>query len=328
MHTSENMADDDPRILVVAFNGWSDAGNAATNALKHLRSYLHLEQVHTIEAESYIDMQMYRPTITKLASGQKAIEWPDAHLYAPIVRPGKAAAPLVEHTSESADAPTVTNLQGKNVNNIYLLEATEPAYRWVSYADEVLDLIEVWEIDLVVFLGSMFSDAPHTRPIHVRVTSEDSEIRSTFEADDNNYEGPIGISGVLTHHLGEADIPTVSLWAQVPHYVHSAPSPKATLAIIDRCEELLDVVVPRGELLDDSSTWEDSINQLAGQDDEMSRYIERLEEARDSVEGPASTGEAIAHEFEKFLQMPHHTDGASEPQEPGSEPGPGTDSDD
>ena len=331
MDISENSASDDPRILVVAFNGWSDAGNAATHALKHLQSYLKLEPVHTISAEGYIDLQMYRPTVTKLPTGERMIEWPDAQLFAPLVQPEKnpqlpeteprLADPAAESAPFADDVPpaeaddanpvpaTVTNLQGVPVNNIFLLDATEPAHHWLSYADEVLELIDVWQIDLVVFLGSMFSDAPHTRPIQVRVTSEDPEIRSEFEAEDNNYEGPIGITGVLNHHLTAADIPSVSLWAQVPHYVHSAPSPKATLAIIDRCEELLDIVVPRGELLDEAGTWEDSINHLASQDDEMTRYIERLEEARDSVEGPGSTGEAIAHEFEKFLQLPHDEPG-------------------
>ena len=284
-------ADEDPRVLIIAFNGWSDAGNASTLALKHLQSCLDVDPVHVIGADGYIDLQMYRPMLTKLPSGERVIEWPDARLYAPVLR------------AEEATSSGVTTLNGEPVNNIFLLDATEPAHQWMSYADEILDLIEVWEIDLVLFMGAMFSDAPHTRPIHVLVTSEDPDIRTEFDAEDSNYEGPVGISTVLSQMLVAADIPSVSLWAQVPHYVHSAPSPKATLALIDRCEELLDIVVPRGSLLDEANDWENSINALAGQDDEMTHYIERLEEARDSIEGPESTGEAIAHEFEKFLQI-------------------------
>lgn len=292
---------DEPRILMVAFNGWSDAGNASTLALKHLQTCLEVEPVHVISSDGYIDLQMYRPMLTKLPSGERNIEWPDARFYAPVIR---------------ADDPTptrVTNLKGDPVTNIFLLDATEPAHQWLNYADEVLDLIDTWEIDLVVFLGAMFSDAPHTRPIQVLVTSEDPDIRTEFDAEDSNYEGPVGIATVLAHQLVIADVPSISLWAQVPHYVHSAPSPKATLALIDRFEELLDIVVPRGSLLEEANEWETSINALAGQDDEMSRYIERLEEARDSVEGPESTGEAIAHEFEKFLRIRPEDDRPTDP---------------
>lgn len=285
------LPDDIPRVLIVAFNGWSDAGNASTLALKHLQDHLSVHPVHVIGAEGYIDLQMYRPMLTKLPNGNRIIEWPDAKFYAPVIQ------------SEDEVASHVTTLKGDPVHNIFLLDATEPAHQWMSFADEILDLIETWEIDLVVFLGSMFSDAPHTRPIQVLVTSEDPEIRAEFEAEETNYEGPVGIGTVLAHALVSADIPSVSLWAQVPHYVHSAPSPKATLALIDRCEELLDIVIPRGNLLAEATDWESNINMLAGQDDEMSSYIERLEEARDSIEGPESTGEAIAHEFEKFLRI-------------------------
>lgn len=301
LHSPDALPDDIPRVLVVAFHGWSDAGNASTLALKHLQEHLSVDPVHVIGAEGYVDLQMHRPMLSKLPSGQRIVEWPDTKLFAPVIR--------ADETRESA----VTTLNGDPVHNIFLLDATEPAHQWMSFADEVLDLIETWEIDLVLFLGSMFSDAPHTRPIQVLVTSEDPEIRAEFDAEETNYEGPVGISTVLANALVSADVSSVSLWAQVPHYVHSAPSPKATLALIDRCEELLDIVIPRGELLTEATEWENSINILAGQDDEMTTYIERLEEARDSIEGPESTGEAIAHEFEKFLQI-RPEDGEDDPE--------------
>lgn len=286
------------RVLIAAFGGWSDAGSAATTAIEHLESSLDVEPLHAIGGESYVDLQMYRPMLTTQADGSRTIEWPDSRLLGPIARPG--VAPIDEN-----DPPTETvrTLMGETVSNIFLFEGTEPAHHWQSYADEIVDLVETWGIDLVVLLGSMFSDAPHSRPLLISVTTENPEVRARFDAERGSYEGPIGITTVLSQALDEAGIDTLSLWAQVPHYVHSAPSPKATLALLDRCEELLNIVIPRGDLLSDATEWEQNIDALAGQDEEMIRYIQRLEEARDSVEGPEATGDAIAYELEKFLQI-------------------------
>lgn len=286
------------RVLIAAFGGWSDAGSAATTALEHLESSLKVELLHAIGGEGYVDLQMYRPVLSTQLDGSRTIEWPDSRMLGPIARPG-------EPPNEESDHPAeiVRSLMGAPVDNIFLFEGTEPAHHWQSYADEIVDLVETWGIDLVVLVGSMFSDAPHSRPLLISVSSEDPEVRARFDVERASYEGPIGVTTVLTQALSQAGIDTISLWAQVPHYVHSAPSPKATLALLDRCEELLNIVIPRGDLLSDATEWEQNIDALAGQDEEMVQYIQRLEEVRDSVEGPEATGDAIAYELEKYLQI-------------------------
>ena len=154
----------------------------------------------------------------------------------------------------------------------------------------------------VVFLGAMLADVPHTRPISVFVSSENEQLRHELSVEKSSYEGPVGILSVLGEAAEKAGIPTVSIWASVPHYVHNAPSPKATLAIIDKLEELIDVVIPRGELVDESAAWESGIDVLASEDEDMATYIAQLEQARDTVDSPEASGEAIAQEFEKYLR--------------------------
>lgn len=314
-------SNDEPRILIAAFNGWSDAGNAATLALTHLEQSLNVDTVHVIGADGYIDLQMYRPVVSINPDGSRQIQWPDARLLAPVITPEQLDADQQhESAAERGMSHHATTLQGEPVTNLFLFHGTEPSHQWLNYADEVLELVNVWDIDIVVFLGAMFSDAPHTRPIVVNLISDDPEIRAEFDGEESTYEGPVGITSILSQVLAEEGIPTVSLWAQVPHYVHSAPSPKATLALLDQCEVLLDIVIPRRTLLQEANDWERNIDALASQDEEMTRYIERLEDARDSIDGPESTGEAIAHEFEKFLQIRPNDQQASKHPEIGFQP--------
>src|SRR5690606_14082608 len=150
--------------------------------------------------------------------------------------------------------------------------------------------------------------APHSRPILTTLHSENAELRARSGAERSDYEGPVGITTVMELALADADIPTASIWAQVPHYVHSAPSPKATLAILDKLEEMLDIVIPRGTLVQEATEWEANINRVAASDDDMANYIRGVEQARDAASAPETTGEAIAHEFEKFLGLDFGSD--------------------
>lgn len=158
------------------------------------------------------------------------------------------------------------------------------------------------EIEGIITLGAMLADVPHTRPISIFLSSENDAVRERLSVEKSTYEGPVGILSVISAAAEEAGVPTLSIWASVPHYVHNAPSPKATLAIIDRLEEIIDVVVPRGDLVDESAAWESGINALAEDDDDMATYIEQLEQARDTVDSPEASGEAIAQEFERYLR--------------------------
>jgi len=312
-----------PRVLIAAFQGWSDAGDATTEVLQHLGSLLDAEVLHVIGSEGYVDFQVHRPKIVLDAAGNRSLEWPDTRLYGSVRRPGRHTesepavvgaaadadpAPAAEDSpADEADAAVpaaerIRRIDGSPVTDLFLLAGVEPARDWQNFADEIVELVDVWGIDRVILLGSMFSDAPHSRPIVTTLTSESAELRAETGAKRSTYEGPAGVSSAIDIALTEAGIAPISLWAQVPHYVHSTPSPKATLALLDKLEELLDIVIPRGDLLAMANEWEANINRIAAADDDMMQYIRRLEESRDEELAAESTGDAIALEFEKFLE--------------------------
>jgi hypothetical protein len=285
------------RLLVVAFEGWNDAGEAASGAVSMLKDLLDLYPIAEIDAEKFFDYQFNRPTVTQDDDGNRLLVWPTVVTYGPTAVLGQRSA---ESAGIAADAEL--DMSGDNASNIYLLLGTEPSRNWKSFTAEIMATIAENQITGVVFLGAMLADVPHTRPISVFVSSENAELRKELSVEKSSYEGPVGILSVLGEAAEKAGIPTVSIWASVPHYVHNAPSPKATLAIIDKLEELIDVVIPRGELVDESAAWESGIDVLASEDDEMATYIAQLEQARDTVDSPEASGEAIAQEFEKYLR--------------------------
>ena len=350
-----------PRVLLAAFQGWGDAGEAATDTLQHISKLQEAEVLHSIGASGYIDFQAHRPRVTRDVHGKRKLEWPETKLFGPLARPGifdeldaegldaevldvidalesagitavaapseagKTVSPAADDASaaEAADeagagsgtadsetpgadragsAPErITRIDGSPVSELYLLAGYEPAYNWQDFAEEIVDLVDTWQFDSVILIGSMFAEAPHSRQIATTITSDSPKLRENADADTSEYEGPVGIGTVIELALVAADVPTVSLWAQIPHYVHSAPSPKATLALLDKLEELLDVVIPRGDLLAESNEWEQHINRIAEGDDEMSQYIRALERQRDDALAAGTTGDAIALEFEKLL---------------------------
>jgi len=262
------------RILVVAFEGWNDAGEAASGAVRRLRDEYEPRAAFEIDPEDYYDYQFARPVIGTDADGVRRITWPGVTLYAPT----------------------------KGADGVHLLLGTEPSRGWQTFAAELMELVDEYELDVVVFLGAMLADVPHSRPIGVHASSEGTELREILGLPRPQYEGPVGILSVLAAAFEEVGIPTVSVWASVPHYVHSSPSPKATLALLDRLEELVGIRVDRRELLAEAAAWESGIDQLAEEDEEMASYIETLERARDTVDAPEASGEAIAEEFERYLR--------------------------
>ncbi len=281
---------------MVAFEGWNDAGEAASGAVKLLRDQLELVPIAHVDPEDYFDYQFNRPSVELDDDGNRVLRWPELVLHGPA-HPLNAPDDDVIVTDKSVMAAT-----GRNADNIYLLTGTEPSRGWKTFTAEIFESIDTQEISAIIFLGSMLADVPHTRPISVLVSSENAGVRSALNVERSTYEGPVGILSVLAYAAQKAHIPTVSIWASVPHYVHNAPSPKATLALIDRLEEIVNVVIPRGDLVDEAATWEAGIDALAADDDDMSSYIEQLEKARDTVDSPEASGEAIAQEFENYLR--------------------------
>ncbi|MCU1439472.1 MAG: hypothetical protein JWP85_469 [Rhodoglobus sp.] len=273
------------RLLVVAFEGWNDAGEAASGAVRTLKELLDLYPIAEVDPEDYFDYQFNRPSVAADEEGNRELVWPGVTVYGPT-RP---------HTVRATEV-------GDNSSNIYLLLGTEPSRGWKTFTREILDVMETNEITSIVFLGAMLADVPHSRPISVFTSSENAAVRAQLGVERSGYEGPVGILSVLGDAAEKAGILTMSIWASVPHYVHNAPSPKATLALLDKLEEIIDVVIPRGDLVTEAAAWESGIDALAGDDDDMASYIEQLEQARDTVDSPEASGEAIAQEFERYLR--------------------------
>ncbi|WP_022899285.1 PAC2 family protein [Humibacter albus] len=283
----------DGHILVVAFEGWNDAGEAASGAVRTLKDALDVVPVAGVDPELYYDFQFNRPTIASDDEGQRRLEWPGAVLYAPV-SPGIQVDPLEEDAEFHAS--------GAGVGNLHLLLGTEPSRSWKAFTTELIDAALSAGIDGVVLLGSMLADVPHTRPISVFTSSENPQVRTDLGVERPTYEGPVGILSVFADAAETVGIPTLTLWASVPHYVHNSPSPKAMLALIEKLEQMLDVTIPRGDLVADSAAWESGIDALAADDEDMAAYIEQLEQARDTVDSPEASGEAIAQEFERYLR--------------------------
>ncbi len=268
------------RTLIVAFEGWNDAAEGASGLVKHLVLQLDADVIAAVDPEDYYDFQFSRPTVANDEDGQREISWPGAEL----LRSSKAAAE-----------------ENPRFSDLYFLLGNEPARRWKTFSAEIMEFIEDCEIDRVIFLGAVPSDSPHTRSIKVSRSSQSAKIRKQLAIEPSEYEGPVGIISVLAMSLEEAGIPSVALWAPVPHYVHNSPSPKATFALLVELETLLGLQFNHGTLADDAFAWERGIDELAENDEDLATYVSQLESARDAADESAGSAESLALEFERFL---------------------------
>jgi PAC2 family len=275
------------RVLVAAFDGWNDAGEAASAAVAHLREAGSYEPVFSVDPELYFDYQYTRPQMVADADGKRSLRWPEATILKPAAATGDV--------------------------EVWLLTGVEPARAWHAFASELVDVALREDITGLVSLGSMMSDVPHTRPISVFAGSDSEQLRSVLDLERSTYEGPVGILSVLSHVADTAGIPSAGLWASVPHYVAGhTPSPKATLALLDRLADISGADLPRGELSTEAVAWEASIDAAAADDEEMTEYIKQLERTRDTWDSPEASGDAIAQEFERYLRR-----GGDGPSKPG-----------
>ena len=263
-------------VLIAAFEGWNDAGEAASGAIEHLREVWGAELLTELDPEEYYDYQVNRPHVSLDASGIRQVTWPSTRLF-------------------------VARLPSR-ARDIVLVAGIEPNMKWQQFIREVLGLAAELDVQMVVTLGALLSDTPHTRPVPITGTSTDASIGASLGLEASQYEGPTGIVGILQDACSRFGIPSVSFWAAVPHYVAQPPCPKATLALIRRIEDLLDVPVPLGELVEDARAWEVGVDELAADDDEVADYVKQLEDARDTADLPEASGDAIAAEFERYLR--------------------------
>ncbi|MEU6659254.1 PAC2 family protein [Streptomyces sp. NPDC046821] len=263
-------------VMVAAFEGWNDAGDAASAAVAHLDKEFKGEVFAALDAEDYYDFQVNRPTVW-LDNGVRKITWPTTRL-------------------------SVVRVGGDKPRDLVLVRGIEPSMRWRSFCNELLGFAHELGVELVVILGALLGDTPHTRPVPVSGVTSDPDLARTMDLEETKYEGPTGIVGILQEACTHAGVPAVSLWAAVPHYVSQPPNPKATLALLNRLEDLIDLRIPLGELAEDSRAWQLGVDQLAAEDSEVAEYVQSLEEARDTAELPEASGEAIAREFERYLR--------------------------
>ncbi len=263
-------------VVIAAFEGWNDAGEAASSAVAHLSQAWSAQPLAELDPEPYHDFQVTRPQVGVDEQGRRRITWPATRLL--VASPPGASRDVV------------------------LIRGIEPSMRWRTYTRELLGHVRATGAHTLLTLGALLADVPHTRPIPVTATTEDPELQQRLAVEPSRYEGPTGIVGVLHEAAAEAGIPGISLWAAVPHYVGQSPSPKATLALLRRVEEMLDITVPLGDLPEDARAWEQGVDDLAEEDGEIQEYVRQLEEAKDTADLPEASGEAIAREFERYLR--------------------------
>jgi proteasome assembly chaperone (PAC2) family protein len=263
-------------VMLCAFEGWNDAAEAASGAVDHLRDEWSAVEVTALDSEEYYDFQVNRPLVEINESGRRRLTWPTTSL-------SVARIPL-----ESRD--------------VVLVRGVEPSMRWSHFCQELMGLIDELDVELVVTMGALMADTPHTRPIPITATSNNDQLINELSLEPSTYEGPTGIVGVLQTFCDGTGVPAMSIWAAVPHYVAQSPCPKATLALLHKVEDVLDIAIPLGDLPELARAWEHGVDQLAEEDPEVAEYVRQLEEARDTADLPEASGEAIAREFERYLR--------------------------
>jgi proteasome assembly chaperone (PAC2) family protein len=270
-------------VMVIAFSGWNDAGEAASGAASHLLGCwtdpafdVVPELIAEVDPEEFYDFQVNRPTVYVDDSSIRNLTWPGTQVFA-------LATPTLSH-------------------DFIVVRGVEPSMKWKTFSSDLLDLADDCEVDLVITLGSMLADTPHTRPITVSGSGAHPDIATRLGVEISKYEGPTGILGVIQDSCIHRGIDAISLWAAIPHYASNSPSPKASLALVNALEDFLEVSIPQGDLPDEAIEWEAEVTELAKEDSDVSEYVKALEESKDAVDLPEATGESIARELERFLR--------------------------
>jgi proteasome assembly chaperone (PAC2) family protein len=266
-------------MMVAAVEGWNDAGDAASGAIEHLELIWDAKPLLAIDPDDYYDFQVNRPTVSLVDGVTRRVTWPTTRIS--VCRPARADFDVI------------------------LVRGIEPNMRWRGFCDEILDVVRALDVRMVVTLGALLSDTPHTRPTQVTGTSYDAASAVKFGLEKSRYEGPTGIVGVLQDACVAAGFPAISFWAGVPHYVSQPPNPKATLALLHSLEEVIDVPVPLAELPQQAAEWQKLVDEMAAEDEEVTEYIRNLEERDDEIdrgEMRETSGDVIAREFERYLR--------------------------
>ncbi|HEX2103301.1 MAG TPA: PAC2 family protein [Solirubrobacteraceae bacterium] len=268
--------------LICAFTGWNDAGDAASAGLQYLGASLQATRFARIDPEDFYDFQATRPKIKFVEGRTRSIEWPEVEVYA-------------------AHVPRAPR-------DLVLIQGAEPSMRWRSFCRLIVDLAEALGTQLVVTLGALLADVPHSRPVPITGFSSDEALTRRLGLQQSGYEGPTGIVGVLHSACQEAGLPSASLWASVPHYVAAAPNPKAALALLRKLESLVGVSVDAEELERSAADYERQVSLAVQSDPDVQAFVERLERAAAEEEDEIAaqdlpSGDVIAREFQRFLRQ-------------------------
>jgi proteasome assembly chaperone (PAC2) family protein len=268
-------------ILVAAFAGWNDAASAATTALDTVAGSLEAERIAELDPEDFYDFQVTRPTI-RLTDGQtREVDWPMNAVFA-------ARAPGAER-------------------DLVLLSGIEPNMRWRGFAGAVLEAAERLDVEMVITLGALLADVPHTRPVPITGLASDPELVERLSLQRSNYEGPTGIVGIVHDACRRRELTSASLWAAVPHYVAAVPNPKAALALLRRLEGFTGIAVEASELEEAMDRFETQVDRAVAANPEIEELVHRLEAEQD--EGPElggpemPSGDTIARDFQRFLRQ-------------------------
>ena len=265
-------------VAIAGFEGWNDAGEAASGVINHLAIAWQATPIGAIDPEEYYDFQVNRPVVEIEDGRTQRLIWPTTRIS--LARAEPSGLP----------------------RDVLLIHGIEPNMRWQAFSGELVDGLAGLGVELVIVLGALLAEAAHTRPVPVSVGASDPALVDGSGLSRVDYKGPTGIVGVLQHACSAAGIESVSLWAQVPHYVAQPPSPKATLALLRCVEDVLDLPLPLADLQEEARAWERGVDELAQSDAEVAEYVRTLEEAKDATELPEASGDAIAREFERYLR--------------------------
>jgi proteasome assembly chaperone (PAC2) family protein len=265
-------------VLIASFRGWNDGGQGASLAGGYLAKTWRAARFAEIEPESFFDFQANRPHVSLVDGVTRRIEWPENAFY-------HARIPGTER-------------------DVVLMLGIEPSLRWGTFTDLVVGLAGDLGVKMTITLGSLLADVPHTRPSPVTGSASDPELIEQLGLQASRYEGPTGIVGVLHDACRRSGIPSVSLWAAVPHYVSLAPSPRAAHALCVRLADLLGIELDTDELADAAESYSEQVSEAVASDAETAAYVEELEQRSDAIDDVTDlpSGETLAAELTRFLR--------------------------
>jgi predicted ATP-grasp superfamily ATP-dependent carboligase len=271
-------------VMVCAFRGWNDAGEAATAALSYIRGSFEAREIASIDPEDFYDFTAVRPSVKITEGSMREVEWPE----------------------NSFSAAPVPGAEG----DLVMLQGVEPSLRWRRFTEDVVSTARDLGVQMVITLGALLADVPHSRPVAITGITSDETLVERLGFEPPRYEGPTGIVGVLQNACAEAGLPAVSLWASVPHYVAASPNPKVALALVRAFEGTAGLAVDGGELESAAEDYERQVTAAVASDPEVKAFVERLETQMDEEtaenppdEGQLPSADTIASDFQRFLRQ-------------------------